>query len=257
MAAYHIDNDYWEDADNYILLKNGEKSNCRISFAAVKVITDEKTNTLHMLFMLIQGDGFEDASKSGAELDISGCGTIGIFADGSEAEYDDEVYYVDCETVSDGISGAIYFDTDVGIKHGIPGNVRLTVSFRDADGVRSNTFVQDITHVEEETSQSTKASAASKVKKVKTTKTAKSKTSKTSKKTKTTRTVTDAGGTGSQSSRQIMIPGKTVTVGRDNKRKLLAIAAGAAVLAAGVGIGCAEGIKRKKNKSDDKGAEKK
>ena len=133
-AAYHIDNDYWEDADTYILLENGKESNCRISFAAVKVITDENTNTLHMLFMLIQDSGFEDASRAGAELDISGCGTIKLFADGSEAEYDDEIYYAACETVCDGSSGAIYLDTTVGVKRGIPGNVRLTVSFRDADG---------------------------------------------------------------------------------------------------------------------------
>ena len=256
-AAYNIDNEYWEDADNYILLKNGERSNCSISFAAVNVKTDEKTNTLHMLFTLIQSGGFEDASKSGAELNISGCGTIRIFADGSDAEYDDEVYYVACETLSDGNSGAIYFDTEVGVKRGLPGNVRLTVSFRDADGVRSNTFIQDITHIEEETEQSTKASAASNVKKVKTTKAAKSKTSKTAKTTKKSRTAADVSETGSQASRQITIPGKTVTVGRDNKRKILAITAGAAVLAAGVGIGCAEGVRKKKNKSDDKGAEKK
>ena len=177
-----------------------------------------------------------------------------MFADGSEAEYDDEIYYAACETVCDGSSGAIYLDTTVGVKRGIPGNVRLTVSFRDADGVRSNTFVQDITQLAEETTQSTKASAASRVKKVKTVKTSKTKKSKT---TKTTRTAAETSGTEPQSSRQITIPGKTVTVGKDNKQKILAAAAGAAVLAVGIGVGCAQGIRKKNGKSDDKGAEKK
>lgn len=177
-----MDEQFWDKSQIYTVIEEREKSNCAIDCAICKVLFDNSSNRIHLLFMLSL-DSFADENLCGIQLDFNSLGKIKLMKNG-ENEYNDAVYFAELDTKADSVSKTLYLEVTVGIKQGIPQSLNMSVIFTDTQGVNSNTYKLDISPAEIPASSEDKADGKTKKSKTAVSKTTKTKKAKTSKSTK-------------------------------------------------------------------------
>lgn len=270
------DNGLWEDSTYCPILDANEESNSDLCFAAVKVKYDRSINRIYLLFTL-EFEEFNDINSCGVIMNFNGMGNIKVMCDGT-AEFNNSVYFAELEDkLFDVHSKNVLLEATVGIKSGIPENVMMNLNVIDTNGVKSNTYGVDITEdnvepndnsgdttPEKTTREKTTKTKTTKVKttKVKTTKVKTTKVKTT--KRKTTKVKTTKGKKAKTSKigpedvendegeeAQIVVDsgiGDNIEINNKRKKLMLALGAGAALVA--IAAGCAAGMKNRKKDKD-------
>ncbi len=190
VSAAKVNIDSWNtDSTLYEVQEKGAHTNSAVEFVFLRAKYDRPSNRIKLLFMLSL-TSFTDESNAGVTMSVNGDEEITLHLNGN-AEYNEDKYYAEINSVSDPRTMTLYLEVTLGIKKGIPDSVNLEFNVYDTEGVASNTYSADITEpVEDEVTGTTeneeneKEDKEEKTSKTKTTRTTKTKTTKA----KTTRT---------------------------------------------------------------------
>lgn len=149
-SAQAVDIGDWNtDSTLYEILNADGESNCDAERIFLRVKYDRSSNRIKMLFML-EFSEFHSEENAGVTLSINDGEKITLRLNG-ENEYNKDKYFAETDVRTDPRTKTLLFEVTLGIKQGIPENVRLDFNIYDTQGVASNTYCADITEAEAST----------------------------------------------------------------------------------------------------------
>ena len=162
----------WAVAKAETIVSSKAVSNCGITEAIVKTISDENNYTYYLLVMLSyedpSGENGEEGSKVGISIETPGSGVCKLTADGLETPDGSDEYFdlQGAMSIIDQENNMCVCEMKIGIKHGSDSVV--TLRFYDADGIPSNVYkdfsleprTQPTTTIKETTEKTTKEKTA-------------------------------------------------------------------------------------------------